>query len=123
MTPISRNADLYLPVRPGTDLALFMGILHVILRDGLENRTFIDSHTLGFDKVEESAQPWTPAKAAGISGVPHEAIEKAARWFATCKRGFAPRRGIEHQSAGWKASCADQHCLQPETSAAKAPAA
>ena len=59
MTPITRNADLYLPVRPGTDLALFMGMLHVILRDGLENRTFIDNHTVGFDKVEESAQPWT----------------------------------------------------------------
>src|SRR5947207_1168218 len=74
MTPITRNADLYLPVRPGTDVALFMGLLHVILRDGLENRTFIDNHTVGFDKVEESAQPWTPEKAAGISGVPPEAI-------------------------------------------------
>jgi assimilatory nitrate reductase catalytic subunit len=101
MTPITRNADLYLPVRPGTDLALFMGILHVILRDGLENRTFIDNHTSGFDKVEESAQPWTPAKAAGISGVPPEAIEKAARWFAAGERGFALHaRGIEHQSKG-----------------------
>ena len=65
MTPITRNADLYLPVRPGTDLALFMGILHVILRDGLENRAFIDNHTVGFDKVEESAQPWTPAEGGG----------------------------------------------------------
>ena len=43
MTPITRNADLYLPVRPGTDLALFLGMLHVILRDGLENRAFIDT--------------------------------------------------------------------------------
>ena len=101
MTPITRNADLYLPVRPGTDLALFMGILHVILRDGLENRTFIDDQTVGFDEVEKSAQSWTPAKAASISGVPPEAIEKAARWFATCERGFALHaRGIEHQSKG-----------------------
>src|SRR5688572_26214149 len=89
MTPGTRNADLYLPVRPGTDLALFMGILHVILRDRLEDRAFIDEHTVGFDKVEESAQPWTPQRAAAISGVPPEAIEKAARWFATCERGFA----------------------------------
>src|SRR5438128_12606577 len=49
MTPITRNADLYLPVRPGTDLALFMGMLHVILRDGLEKRAFIAEHTIGFD--------------------------------------------------------------------------
>jgi assimilatory nitrate reductase catalytic subunit len=101
MTPITRNADLYLPVRPGTDLALFMGILHVILRDGLENRSFIDNHTVGFDKVEESVQSWAPANVASISGVPPEAIEKAARWFATCERGFALHaRGIEHQSKG-----------------------
>jgi assimilatory nitrate reductase catalytic subunit len=38
MTPICRNADVYLPVRPGTDLALYMGLLHVVLRDGLEKR-------------------------------------------------------------------------------------
>ena len=43
MTPITRNADLYLPLRPGTDLALLMGMLHVILRDGLEDREFIDA--------------------------------------------------------------------------------
>ncbi len=47
MTPITRNADLYLPVRPGTDLVLLMGMLHVILREGLEDRAFIDAHTIG----------------------------------------------------------------------------
>src|ERR1019366_7786348 len=41
-TPISRNADLYLPVRPGTDLALLMAMLHVIIRDGLTDRAFIE---------------------------------------------------------------------------------
>jgi anaerobic selenocysteine-containing dehydrogenase len=41
MTPISRNADLYLPLRPGTDLVLLMSILHVILEEGLENKKFI----------------------------------------------------------------------------------
>ena len=45
MTPISRNADLYLPLRPGTDLVLLMSMLHVILREGLEDKTFIAEHT------------------------------------------------------------------------------
>src|SRR6185295_8403061 len=49
MTPITRNADLYLPVRPGTDVALFMGLLHVVLRDRLESAEFIERHTLGFE--------------------------------------------------------------------------
>ena len=101
MTPITRNADLYLPVRPGTDLALFLGMMHVIVRDGLEDRDFIQERTTGFDAVADSAKSWDPVTAARITGVPPEAIEKAARWFATARRGFALHaRGIEHHSKG-----------------------
>src|SRR5262245_41497510 len=64
LTPITRNADLYLPVRPGPDLALLLGMLHVVLRDGLENRTFIDAHTTGFDAVAASTKEWDPRRAA-----------------------------------------------------------
>src|SRR5215468_5655918 len=49
MTPISRNADLILPLRPGTDLALLNGMLHVVLRDGLQDDVFIAEHTVGFE--------------------------------------------------------------------------
>src|SRR5215831_13930991 len=101
MTPITRNADLYLPVRPGTDLALSLGMMHVILRDGLENREFIEKHTTGFGAVAESAKSWEPARAARVTGVPPEAIVKAAHWFAKAKRGFALHaRGLEHHSKG-----------------------
>ncbi|HLH31490.1 MAG TPA: molybdopterin oxidoreductase family protein, partial [Terriglobia bacterium] len=101
MTPISRNADLFLPVRPGTDLALFLSMMHVIVRDGLENRSFIEKHTSGFDAVADSAKPWDPVTAGRVSGVPPQAIEKAARWFASAKRGFAMHaRGLEHHSKG-----------------------
>src|SRR2546428_1818638 len=48
MTPITRNADLYLPVRPGTDAPLMMGLLHAVLRDGLEDSEFIAAHTACF---------------------------------------------------------------------------
>src|SRR5205809_4373004 len=78
MTPITRNADLYLPVRPGTDLALFLAMLHVILREKLEKRAYIDQYTTGFDAVAESAKSWTPDRAARVTGVPPAAIEKAA---------------------------------------------
>src|SRR5262245_43039466 len=101
MTPISRNADLYLPVRPGTDLPLFLSMLHVIVREGLENRRFIEDYTLGFEAVAQSAKSWDPRTAAGVTGVPPEAIEKAARLFATTQKGFALHaRGIEHHSKG-----------------------
>src|SRR5579885_1415353 len=100
-TPVVRNADLYLPVRPGTDLALWMGMLHVVLRDGLEDREVIAQHTVGFEAVAESVKPYDPRMAAEKTGVPPEAIERAARWFAEADRAIAMHaRGIEHHSKG-----------------------
>lgn len=101
MTPISRNADLYLPVRPGTDLALLMGILHVIVRDGLEDRKFIEEHTSGWDAVRESVKAYDPQKVADMTGVPPASIEKAAHWFAKADKAIAMHaRGLEHHSKG-----------------------
>jgi assimilatory nitrate reductase catalytic subunit len=101
MTPITRNADLYLPVRPGTDLALLMGLLHVVLRDGLEDRQFIAEHTSGFEAVAEAVRPYDPRKVAEMTGVPPDSIQKAAHWFGEAERAIALHaRGIEHQSKG-----------------------
>src|SRR5450432_2861712 len=82
MTPISRNADLFLPLRPGTDLALLMGMLHVILRDGLEDDRFIAEHTTGFDAVKASVAGFDTRTVAEMTGVRPESVEKAAHWFA-----------------------------------------
>ena len=100
-TPIARNADLYLPVRPGTDLALLMAILHVILRDGLTDQTFIAEHTAGFEKTAASVEPWNPRRAAEVAGVAPEAIERAAHWIGGSRRVMILHaRGLEHQSKG-----------------------
>ena len=101
ITPIARNADLYLPVRPGTDMALLMGLLHVVLRDGLEDRQFISEHTSGFEAVAAAVQAYNPQKVAEMTGVPPQSIEKAAHWFGEAERAIALHaRGIEHQSKG-----------------------
>ena len=100
-TPIARNADLYLPVRPGTDLALLMAMLHVIIRDGLTDQAFIEAHTTGFEKTAESVEPWNPRRAGEVSGVAPEAIEKAAHWIGESRRAMLMHaRGLEHQSKG-----------------------
>ena len=100
-TPITRNADLYLPLRPGTDLVLLMGMLHIVLRDGLEDRDYIARHTTGFEAVADSVRSYDPRSVAERTGVPPEAIEKAARWFATADRAIVLHaRGLEHQSKG-----------------------
>jgi assimilatory nitrate reductase catalytic subunit len=101
MTPITRNADLYLPVRPGMDVVLLMSLLHVILRDHLEDREFIEKYTSGFEQMAESVQQYDPKRAADLTGVPPESIEKAAHWFGEAERAIALHaRGIEHQSKG-----------------------
>jgi assimilatory nitrate reductase catalytic subunit len=101
ITPAARNADLYLPVRPGTDLALLLAMLHVILFEGLEDRNFIEQHTSGFEAVRDSVKAWDPRRAAEICGVPPDNIEKAARWFAGAKRAITMHaRGLEHHSKG-----------------------
>src|SRR5205814_9845771 len=101
LTPITRKADLYLPVRPGTDLALHHALLHVIVRDELHDREYLAAHTTGFEAVAESVKDWTPRRAAEITGVPPEAIEKAARWIGEAERAMVLHaRGIEHQVKG-----------------------
>jgi assimilatory nitrate reductase catalytic subunit len=101
MTPISRNADLFLPLRPGTDAALLSGLLHVIVRDNLLDRGFIEKHTTGFDQVEQAARAWDPRRTAEITGVPPESIERAARWIGGTRRFMAfHARGLEHSSHG-----------------------
>ncbi|MBX9880161.1 MAG: nitrate reductase [Candidatus Obscuribacterales bacterium] len=101
MTPISRNTDLYLPVRPGTDVVLYMSILNVILREGMHKQEFIDAYTTGFAEIAAAVQQYTPAVAADITGVPPDAIEKAARWLGLADKAMIMHaRGVEHHSKG-----------------------
>ena len=101
MTPITRNADLYLPVRPGTDLALFLAMQHVLVRDRLVKTDFIDRFTTGFEALRDSVREWTPERAAQVTGVPPAAIVKAAQWIGGTDRAMGIHaRGIEHHSKG-----------------------
>jgi assimilatory nitrate reductase catalytic subunit len=101
MTPITRNADLFLPVRPGTDLALFLGMLHVIVQDGFAREDYLARHTTGWDAVRDSVRDWRPERAAHVAGVPPHAIVTAAQWIGRSDRAMGLHaRGIEHQSKG-----------------------
>ncbi len=80
---LCRIADLWLRLRPGTDLALLNGLAHVILREGLQDAAFIEERTEGFEEWGESIGRYTPELVSGITGVPPEQIEMAARVYAT----------------------------------------
>jgi assimilatory nitrate reductase catalytic subunit len=101
ITPIARTCDLYLPVKPGRDAALFAGVLHIMIERGWIDRDFIDSHTVGFDDVAAYCANWPLPLTAQVTGVPARAIEQAAEWWGTAKTSFLfHARGIEHHSNG-----------------------
>nr|MBA3327070.1 molybdopterin-dependent oxidoreductase [Solirubrobacterales bacterium] len=81
-TATARASDLHLPVRPGTDLALLSGLLHVVERDGLVDAAFVERHTTGWEETLAVAREWAPDRAAEVCGVRAELIEAAARRFA-----------------------------------------
>ena len=88
-TPTAKGADLHLPVRPGTDLALLSALLHVVDRDGLVDETFIARHTSGWEEARAVAREWSPARAAEVCGVEAGLIEQAAHRFASAGGAMA----------------------------------
>jgi formate dehydrogenase alpha subunit len=83
---IAERADIHLQQMPGTDIALLNGMMHVILREGLENREFIETRTEGVDALRETVRSYTPERAEAITGVPATLIERAARVYAGAGR-------------------------------------
>jgi len=81
-TELAGRADIHLQMQPGTDVALYSAMLNHILRLGLENRDFIAKRTHDFEKVREAVKPYTPDKAAKITGIPADTIRRAAETYA-----------------------------------------
>lgn len=93
----AEKADIWLQLRPGTDCALAMGMINVIISEGLYDKEFVDKWCHGFDKLAERAQEYAPEKVADITWVPAEKIKEAARMYATNKpAGSIQGMGVEH---------------------------
>jgi len=101
ITPIARTCDLFLPVKPGRDVALFAGILHLMIENDWLDHDFIEHHTVGFDEVAASVKAWTPSRTAEVTGIAERLIRQAAEWWGQAKTSFLTHaRGIEHHSHG-----------------------
>ena len=81
-TDTARQATLHLQIQPGTDVALFNGLLHVMLWEDLVDRRYVDAHTIGFDAVRETVREFTPKATATACGIPEAQVVEAARLFA-----------------------------------------
>jgi len=84
-TQFAAMADLWLQLRPGTDLALALAMINCIVNEGLYDKDFVANWTVGFDKLTEHVQKYTPKWAEEITWVPAEKIIEAARIIATMK--------------------------------------
>jgi formate dehydrogenase alpha subunit len=99
--PMVKFAEVFLRIRPGTDIALLNGMAHVILKEGLQNDEFIKERTEGFDAWKRSLDEFTPEKVKLITGVPKTDLIKAARMYGgSRKAGIFYTMGITQHTCG-----------------------
>jgi anaerobic selenocysteine-containing dehydrogenase len=106
-TTIARQADLFLQVRPGTDLAVALAVHRFLFEEGYADTTFLADHSTGADRLRHKAAPWTFERAADVSGLTVDQIRTLAEWYA----GTSPALikcgwGLERNRNGGSAAAA-----------------
>ncbi len=84
-TKSAAKADHYLRIRTGTDVAFIYGLLHIIFKNGWEDKEFIDSRVYGMDEIREEAKKWTPEETQNVTGIPSSEIIQLATLLAKTK--------------------------------------
>jgi assimilatory nitrate reductase catalytic subunit len=100
-TDTAREADLFLPILPGTDVALFNGMLHICLWEDLIDTSYIDAHTEGFADLKRTVRDYPPKFVAQTCGISEEDLVKAARWFGESSATLSLYcQGLNQSSSG-----------------------
>ena len=104
-------ADHFVQIYPGTDGALALGMMNVIVAEGLHDADYVDKHTVGFAALRERLQEYPPERVAAITGLPADRIRWLARLYAQSKPSFIRLgNGLQHHSNGGMA-CRTIACL------------
>ncbi len=100
-TRTAEAADWHLAVRPGSDTVLALAMMHVIIRDGLVDRDYIDRHAVGFSQLADHVAGFSPESASEVTGLGKEVIERFAREYAQAQPSLLrPLIGLEHHRNG-----------------------
>jgi formate dehydrogenase alpha subunit len=100
-TELAEEADYWLQLNPGTDIPLLNGMMHVIIKEDLYDKKFVEERTENFEALKETVEKYTPEHASEISGVPVEDIIAAARLYAKAdKAGLFYTLGITEHVCG-----------------------
>lgn len=87
-TRTAEQCDEWIAIRPGTDAALALAMMHVIFAEGLEDADYIEQHCLGGDQLRERAKEWPPERVAPLCGIPEATIVSLARRYGRAKAAF-----------------------------------
>ncbi|MBO9599446.1 MAG: molybdopterin oxidoreductase family protein [Cohnella sp.] len=94
-------ADEFIPILPGTDTALAMGLMHIIIKEGLTDEAFLAERTVGYEDLVAKAEEYSPAVVTGITGIPAEQIVDLARRYAAGAPSFIRiGNGLQHHDNG-----------------------
>ncbi len=101
VTKTAMLADLHLPLKPRSDLALLNGMIHILIEHGLIDRDYIEAHTTGFEALKESVRNETPERVAGITGLSVAQIHQTAFAYGQARAGFIGwTMGVNHSTKG-----------------------
>ena len=89
-TTEAEKADIWLQIRPGTDMAMMMGWMRHIIAEELYDKDFVANYTVGFDELKEAVEPYTPEKVEEITSVPAALMVQAAEMYATISPAVLP---------------------------------
>jgi anaerobic selenocysteine-containing dehydrogenase len=100
-TKIAEQADLFLPIRPGTDVVLAWAIAALLEQQGGIDRAFVAQHVAGFEEFMALARPWTPEQAAQVTGLAAADIRQLAEWYRTMSpAAISVGNGLERNQNG-----------------------
>src|SRR6266850_2144187 len=95
------QSDEHIPIMPGTDGALALAMMHIIIRDHLQDQDYIDRYTLGFDELKNRVQEYPPSRVSTITGIPGETIERLTHEYATQSPAFIRvNYGLQRHAGG-----------------------
>ena len=101
VTKTAMMADLHLAVKPRSDIALLNGIAHILIREGLIDRDYIEQHTSGFSQFAEYVSTFTPAQVSSLTGLTEEQILQTALLYGRAKSAFIGwTMGVNHSTQG-----------------------
>jgi anaerobic selenocysteine-containing dehydrogenase len=101
LTKTGERSDEHIPIMPGTDGALALSMMHIIIRDGLQDQDYIDRYAIGFNELKARVTEYPPSRVSEITGIPAATIERLTNEYATASPSFIRvNYGLQRHAGG-----------------------